>query len=292
MPEIQKETNFSPEIEIKPDLETLNKLALERVDRYQHLRVGRTFVNTPFFINQMQSWLFNSMQKANISDDQIENVMSGYGKTKEMPYAWYKGKGSPEELEQATKELAQQFGLDLNRATPEAAVEFMKYVGLGIDCSGFVTNVLDYAFRQDGLNLLEELDTFPHENGRRSKYRAGVSSYVNGKTHTIEPDTIGPLDLLIRKGWHDHAWHMGVILQTEDYLVLAHSTLGLTPNGVHTSRIRVENNKPIFSFKPNLSPVDWEEYYEKGDLEFRRLDILDDAKGRSELSWQRNRGKI
>lgn len=263
------------------DVEMLNNLALEQADRYQHLRIGRTFVNTPFFINQMQFWIFNAMQKAEIPYDQIMEVMDGYGKSEEMPFGWHKGKGSPEELEAATKQIAGYFHLDLDRATPEAAVEFMKYIGLGVDCSGFVTNILLHACEEAGVEgFLDSLDIIPNQNGEKTKYRAGVSSYIGDSvSRKIQPNEVGPLDLVIREGWHDQAWHIGIILQREDYLVLAHSTLGLTPNGVHVSWFQVKNNEPIFGFKPNLSPVDWEEYYKEGKLEFRRLRFVDKING-------------
>lgn len=272
-------------------IERLNNNALSVIDRYQHLRVGQAFVNTPFFINEIGLWFGELMKEANIDTDLIDEVFRLY-KEKQMPYGWFRGKGSPEELEGAVVELSDRMGLDLSRATPESAAEFMKFLGLGIDCSGLVTNALTKACEEEGIPFLDSLDILENVDGQRTKYRAGVFSYINDEVSTVvEPKDIAPLDILIRKGWHDRAWHMGIILQREDYLVLSHSTLGLTPNGVHTSWFKVEDNRPVFGFKPNLSPVDWEEYYENGKMEFRRLKVFSDLKGREELSSIRNRGE-
>lgn len=290
----QTPTLPSCENEKKVDIEMLNNLALERADRYTKLHVGNVFVNTPFFINQMQLWLFNAMQNEGVPYDQIMGVMDKYGQSKELPYAWYKGKGSPEEIEEAAGRLAKDFGLDLERATPESAAEFLKYVGLGVDCSGFVTNCLTYAFEQAGMEgFLDSLDIIPYENGARSKNRAGVFSYIhNGASRIIKPEEVGPLDIVVREGWHDQAWHMGVILQREDYLLLAHSTLGLTPNGVHLSWFRTQGDQPVFGFKPNLSPVDWEDYYKEGKMTFRRLAFIDNIPGRDQMWDTRTLGEM
>ena len=267
--------------ELEPTLENLNHLALERVDKYHNLMVGNTFVNTPFFINQIERWYVELMQKAEVPLDQITEVNRMY-REKQIPFGWYKGKGTPEELEQATQQIAEEFSLDLTRATPVSAAEFMKYIGLGIDCSGLVTNCLQYAF--DGTQsegFLESLDIIPYEDGSRSKYRTGVFSYrADSASYPVEPKDLRPLDILVRGGWHDMAWHMGIVLEKEDSLILSHSTLGLTPNGVHSSILRVEDNKPVFGFTPNLSPVDWEDYYDKGVLGFRRLRFVDDVVGK------------
>lgn len=270
----------------KSPLERLNNLTLERVDAYQHLKIGPNFINTPFYINEIGMWFGELMKDAGIDQDFIRSVFEMYQQRK-IPYGWYRGKGSPEELSEAAVQLATKMGLDLDRATPQSTVELMKYLGLGIDCSGLVFNSLSYAFDQAGLQGFE--DSLNIADGvNKDKYKAGVNSFLGKASRLISPNEVGPLDILVKQGWHNRAWHVGVVLQREDYLLLAHSTLTLTPNGVHTSWFRVENNKPVFGFKPTLSPTSWEELYDQGELEFRRLEITSQIQGREEMWNARN----
>jgi len=283
---------MTPKIEAdkKVEIEQLNNFALESIDQYQHLKIGQVFVNTPFFVNQIGLWFGELMRDANIPDDQIDDVFAMYKENK-IPYGWFRGKGTPGELTSAVYELAETMHLDLSRATPESAAEFMKWLGLGVDCSGLVFNALDHAFTKAGVDgFIDTLDIVDSDTPR-TKYRAGVFSFIGDASFPIKPKEVGPLDILIRTGWHDRAWHMGIILQREGYLLLAHSTLGLTPNGVQTSLFKVENNKPVFGFKPNLSPVDWEEHFDNGQMEFRRLNFVKDIKGREEMQDLRLRGE-
>src|SRR5688572_2012122 len=58
------------------------------------------------------------------------------------------GKGTAEEIELETKIWAKVKGFDLETATVEDVRRFMTNMHIGVDCSGFVVNVLDIFMRK------------------------------------------------------------------------------------------------------------------------------------------------
>jgi hypothetical protein len=54
------------------------------------------------------------------------------------------GKGNPGEIEREVKVWAKLRGFDLEAASISQIRDFMRGKGIGIDCSGFIANVLSY----------------------------------------------------------------------------------------------------------------------------------------------------
>ena len=59
-------------------------------------------------------------------------------------FANFGGKGTPQQIKQLVLEAAKEESFDFKNATEEKVVNFMIDHGIGVDCSGFVYNILDH----------------------------------------------------------------------------------------------------------------------------------------------------
>ena len=97
---------------------------------------------------------------------------------------------------------------------------------------------------------------------------ANVNVFVGNASFVIEPKDIRALDLVVQRR------HIAIVLKKGDQFIIAQSTpwsLGI--DGVNLSNFGVTENKPFFEFRPIMGDV-WEDSYKKGELKFRRLNIL------------------
>ncbi len=250
----------------------LNKYCLKRVRDYQKLDIYGREVITPYYINIIERHFVLLMRGAKIKRETIEKVRSLYKKRK-IPYGWYRGKGTPEEISKATVNISESVGLSLKDSNPEVIQEFMKLYGLGIDCSGFVYNVLEYSLIKAGdsrllVNILDWTDSIT-----KDVFNAGSRVFAGKASIIINLKDIIPLDLiLIRSQKTNRYVHVALILNNEEtnQLIVSQSTLTNYPTGVKTNHLKIENNLPLFGYKPEIG-LSWEELYHKGNLEFRRL---------------------
>src|SRR5688572_1504276 len=129
-------------------LDQLNTFVLEYIEKYQNLKIYDQKVSTPYYINNLEPKVIKDLlKKAEISEDIIKKIHKMY-KDREVPFGWYRGKGTPEQLEDAVMQISSQTHLNLVNATPYGIAEFMKLYGLGVDCSGFIYNTLYYALEK------------------------------------------------------------------------------------------------------------------------------------------------
>jgi len=255
--------------------DTLNAFALERVTQYQKLKIGNFEISTPFFSNDTALLFGQIMSDVGVSNEDIVNVFNVYNNNK-VPFGWFRGKGTPEQITFAAKEIAKQWDLDLSKAAnSEVITEFMKAAGLGIDCSGFVYQTLKYSFEKAGYtsvldSVLRGIDVHEEEN----EYRIGVKNFTGKASRVIHPAETQPIDIIVIKDpTRGKYTHMALILKRDEDLMIAHSVIGQIPTGVHMSYLQIENDLPQFSFRPNLTER-WEKLYKMGNLEFRRLNVF------------------
>jgi len=97
-------------------IKTLPKEALSIIDQYRHLPLGDKLVQCPYFKNRA-------------------NVRAGL--------SVYMGKGTPDEIIEETKILAQKSSFDLKTMSEQDINQFMILNSLGIDCSGFISQILN-----------------------------------------------------------------------------------------------------------------------------------------------------
>ncbi len=255
-------------------LSKLNEHALDRIDDYLNLRVYKKKVRTSYYINNVGLYVVDGlMEKAQVPEEHAKKVHEMY-KNKEAPFGWYRGKGSPEELESAVIEISKQLEFNLENANPEGIREFMKLYGLGVDCSGFVFHVLHFAFEK--LERLEEFINslaWAHDEKHQVSH-AGVFVFAGHASTEIAQDEIQPLDLVLinLKGEYTH---MALIVEKDSTLLLAQSNLDSKPSGVTLSEINITNGGLKFSYEPQIA-TDWNTYFDKGIIELRRLKVLYD----------------
>ena len=126
--------------------DALNK----RLEHYRQLKIGSVIVSTPYAINKWGAYLSTLLEKVDIDRQKVGQVQQLF-KDKAVPYGWHRGKGTPEQLEDATLQLLEHFGYNPKHLSSAWVVSFMREVGLGIDCSGLIFNLLHYAYSQVGL---------------------------------------------------------------------------------------------------------------------------------------------
>ncbi len=238
------------------------------VNRYLNLTINGVTLPAPYYTNNVGRFRKKVMAAAGLDEELIVKVQKKY-KDKEVNYGWYRGKGTPEQLEQAAEQLSEKVGLHLQKSK-YGIIEFMKLFGIGIDCSGFVYNVFKHALKQT-----EQFEKFNNslqwKSEKHNVDNAGVFVFREPATNIVEPEKVQPLDLVIIKKGNKHT-HICLILEKEGTLKLAQSSIATKPAGVTVTDLEIKNNKPVFHFEQTLGK-DWGELYKKGNLTFRRLSI-------------------
>jgi hypothetical protein len=119
------------------------------------------------------------------------------------------GKGLPDEIEQECMIFAKLRGFEFHGKSIGDIREFMRSVGLGVDCSGFVAHVLDTYLKEIGKGNLYSNIKFP---ANRSLYKRivnwlrpiehiGADLMTNGQNTTeVLLNDVRPGDLLRLKG--------------------------------------------------------------------------------------------
>ncbi|MEK7526273.1 MAG: hypothetical protein AAB546_02245 [Patescibacteria group bacterium] len=242
------------------DINKLNHDCWEIIERYRNLDVYGKKVCTPYFINNAEKYFTQLMNTAGIPSDSVKKVGELYN-NREVPYGWYRGKGAPKQISESIEKISEIVGFTLDNLSVDAIQEYMKIFGVGIDCSGFVYNVLSFAFGKTGLlekfnNSLAWLN--PEKQGPT---RAGVFVFSGEASDEVKIEDLRSLDVILVKNIKGAGGysHMMMILEGDNGLNVAQSTLSIVPAGVHIEKLE-----------------EWKVSNEdRSDLEFRRLKILD-----------------
>lgn len=242
------------------------------VERYQNLSVCDKTVSTPYYINNIEQYFIDLMKKEGISDEKIHAVHKAY-KNNKVPYGWTRGKGTPEELEQATTTISEKVGFSLSDATEDGVIEFMKLFGLGVDCAGLVYHMLSFAFQKNG-----KFDEFENslawgDPEKRGASRAGAFVFAKTASNVVEPSELQPLDFILIKGWTKEYVHIAIVLEKNKEFFVVQSSIASIPTGVNVTKLFINDGKPQFEYKPTIGK-EWENLYREGTVEFRRLSIL------------------
>jgi hypothetical protein len=250
------------------DIKELNKKVLNEINNYLNLDIYDKKFPCPYYINFIEFEFNKLMQEAGIKEEDIEKVHEKYKNGKAL-YGWYRGKGTAKEIENAVIQLAELREFDLKGASKEAIIEFMKILGLGIDCSGYVFNILKGAISdKEFLNSLNWVDE------KMTVSRAGVNIFCEHASKEIELKEIQPLDIIIIKSkFNGENSHMGLLIKKEDGLYLTQSSLSTIPTGVRVDKFDIADGKPKFGFEYELGTT-IDEFYNQGLIEFRRLNYL------------------
>lgn len=205
------------------DIKTETSKSLDKLFyQYTHLPLGRKKVICPYWINNLKLGIFG-------------------------PYG---GKGTPEEIVQATEDEAKKANLDLEKMTKEEITAFMKRKKIGIDCSGFVFWMLDVLDKEKGGNGIA--DDIPNSVGKFLPSRANVAMLTNEKvicSIRIKEVKVGDM-IRLDKGRHV-AIVMRVVRELGDIgevkeIEYAHSSSRTKTSGVHNAKIKIiDQNKGL-----------------------------------------------
>lgn len=221
---------------------------LNEIDKYFNLNIGGKKVRCPYFIN-------NKISRGNLG------VLSG--------------KGNPQEIEYEVKVWAKLDKFDLNKATEDEIRKYMISKNIGIDCSGFISNVINtYLKQQNKSNLIYQLKF--DDNSIIAKLRRFFRPIENigARTLTSEENceiikninNIKPGDLIRAKGKQRNADHVAMIIETERDDKNNLKSFKYT----HSHRYYGDNNGVkigdviITDIKNELKDQDWKEIHSDG----------------------------
>jgi len=259
------------------NLEKLNKYIVEGIYQYQNIDVGSYKISTPYAMNVFGIALKNSFTKLNLKeevDKQLVRRVYDQFKDNKLIFGMYAGKGTALEISDAIKRLIEDFDIEFENLKPEGLVELLRLYGIGIDCSGFVYNILRAAFSE--INLLNEFKnslSWTDQSKMNVRY-AGVFVFGNGASKELELSEAQQGDLILFKENNLYT-HMALIFEDKGVLKLAESTLYVENPGIQISEWKVKNGFPIRTYD-SLINTSWARLYANKQMEIRRLNVLDD----------------
>jgi hypothetical protein len=207
------------------------------------------------------------------------------------------GKGTPEEIKLETKVWAQVKGESLKEMEESEIRELMLNVGIGIDCSGFVTHILNPYFQEKFGKPFYRLINY-REGGIRKRLARWLRPVENLgademtselNTKEIKVNDVRPGDLIRGIGKQRNAFHVALITEVitdklgnnqEITYVHSHRQYG-KENGVRRGKVKVTDPEKDF-LEQNWTEIheDGRNYlyediaYKPKDSGFRRLKLL------------------
>lgn len=249
-------------------MEELNKQAWDEVNKYLRLRVGSWEVVTPYYTNDAGRVFGRVLREAGIGDEIKKKILTIFY-SKKFPYGWYGGKGSASEIEDAVRKIAEARGVDVSTFSKDGVISFMQLCGLGVDCSGFVFQVLKPLVGEEKL-----ISTLSFKSDEKNSFRVQAVSFGEGQTEHVLPTGLQPLDLILFKGSDRRTYdHVAIVLMRDGQWWVAQSTSTSIPAGVGISRLQINGGLPHFSFVPSRNHY-WNQLYTEGRIEFRRLKLF------------------
>ncbi len=218
---------------------TLPAWVLEMIDDYRFLQVDSQKVRVPYYRN-------------------VKRVRAGLRSLL--------GKGTPEEIEEDTLIYSKLRDFPLTNNSEKNIREFMQSEGIGVDCSGFVAQILDYWLKTSGTRGLGAKIKFPQASIARSIIRRfrlieNISANIltnDANSDLIDLSEVTPGDLIRLPG-----------NKRGDHILL-----------VHTVKKSSEGN-PIWFKYVHSSP----HYGDENGVKYGEVEITDLHKTLSEQKW-------
>jgi len=207
-----------------------NQSLVELAEKYQHITYRDVCVPVPYFINTAEQIYKQAMKDVGIEGEAINKVIQLIkgGKT---PLGSGGGKGSPEEITQDLTRLMHYLSDQGYHPTKPVHVRgWMTEMHIGLDCAGYVYNILDLIEKSQGVEILKALAWVNPEDIKRS--HAGAFIYDSENLEEIRDyGNLKPLDIIITK---DHT-HVGIFAEYQNELCLTDCSMG--KNGITFSKI-------------------------------------------------------
>ena len=208
----------------------------ELVYQYIHLPLGGKKVRCPYWMDKIK-----------------RGIVGPFG-----------GKGTPEQIVEATLAAAKKERINLDSFSASQIRTFMKKNRIGLDCSGLAFNLLDVLDKERGGNGL--VDDIP---GARGKFlvRANVRMLTERRVAGIIPK-VADLKVgdMIKLHSRRRIKHILVVVEIKrdrkskiEEIIYAHSSPGTKISGVHKGKIVVGDENL------GLEAQDWQEKTKKGE---------------------------
>lgn len=144
-------------------------------------------IRTPYFIN------IGSMLKT-VAGNRAKMSAKDYMAFREAPGTAKIGKASPDQMQAFTQKLIDinPFGVEASKINSVMVTGWLKRYGIGVDCSGFVTQALDYA-------TTSVVGQDPHIGDARVRVNRGSGSLAGGQGEFIritKPEDVRPGDTM------------------------------------------------------------------------------------------------
>jgi hypothetical protein len=152
----------------------------------------------------------------------------------------YGGKGSPAQIRKATLERAKKSSLNLKKLSSSQIRRFMRQKKIGLDCSGFAFQILDFLFPGfwKGLKKAPGKSVNPI---RRFNAYALTSKENSVAVKKIKDIKVGDLVPLSWQGKVDHV--LTVVKVTDKLITYAHSSQKTKITGPHLGKIKIIDPK-------------------------------------------------
>ncbi len=254
-----------------PSLADLNREAVDCTLKYIAIEVGSLKVRTPYYTNDSLLQL-RTLLAANGATDDLQRKLAMGVKERITDFAWFRGKGTPEQIAQVVPDLLNRSGIVGTQMSAYGIEEVMKAHGLGVDCSGFVYNVLAATLRK--FNLEDRfINSLQWKDDQHDVYHAGSFSFCGSASRVITPQSVRPLDLItITDGVE--VLHVAIVVRSGDSLLVAQSSLVTNPSGVTLGLLVVGEVGVRFDLALSMGNQ-WEELLRRGRLAIRRLVCLE-----------------
>lgn len=148
------------------------------------------------------------------------------------------GKGTPNQIRRVTLKKAKEAGLKLERMSETEISRFMKQKRIGLDCSGFAFQILNFLYPGfwQGLKMAPGRSKNPI---RRFNAEALTSKENTRQVRSLRRIMVGDLIPLIVKG-DSRVDHIMVIVDiAKEEIIYAHSSSTTPISGPHLGRIRI-----------------------------------------------------
>ena len=221
-------------------MKKLPKEVTKLIDDYFNLNINGKKVKTPYHIN-------------------VKHTRAGLRSLV--------GKGTPQEIEEEVNIFAKLRNFNLEKVSENEIRQFMQKEGIGIDCSGLVSQILDTWLKSEKMGDLQSNVTFPKLSffkrmviKLRPIENIGANLLTNNENSTpIELENVQVGDLIRLKGIKK-GHHIAIITDVnEKEIEYVHSTKHYGQNnGIKKGKIK------ILDKKKDLEHQNWLEKDEKG----------------------------
>ena len=207
-----------------------NEILIELAEKYQNIKYKDICVPVPYFINTAEQIYKQEMSTIGIERETISKILQRIkdGKT---PLGSGVGKGSPEEITRSLERLMVYLGEIGYYPKTEVYVRgWMAEMHIGLECSGYVCNILAAIENSLGIEILKQLAWREPETKKPS--HAGAFIFDSERlTEITDYEDLKPLDMFILR---DHS-HMGILAEYKGDLCF--NDCAMEMNGISFNRL-------------------------------------------------------